>query len=207
MAYLRQRPDVDGKRFALWGESFAPTNGPDTNFKVPREADTWPRQSEPLGGLLGLLGALFEDDVRAVHISGGLASYHSVLSYHAVLIPHDASVPGALTAGDLSDLAGGVSPHAAFRRHGRSPEPADTRQGNSKGFRRRVPGLCVRAPRKFGHRGRGDVGWDLAIESAKVRILSTHEQVWTGLTPHPALACAECSEGISWLDQPDPQCP
>jgi cephalosporin-C deacetylase-like acetyl esterase len=110
LAYLRSRKDVDMKRLALWGDSFAPTNPPETNFKVPRAADTWPRESEPMGGLLALLGALFEDDVRAVEVSGGLASYHSVLGHHAVLIPHGDSVPGALTAGDLCDLAGGLAP-------------------------------------------------------------------------------------------------
>ena len=43
-------------------------------------------------------------------ISGGLADYRSVLSHFAVLIPHDAAVPGALTAGDLSDLASALAP-------------------------------------------------------------------------------------------------
>src|SRR5207249_11260072 len=73
-------------------------------------ADSWPRESEPMGGLLALLGALYEDDIRAVHISGGLASHHAVLGHFAVLLPHGDSVPGALTAGDLCDLAGGLAP-------------------------------------------------------------------------------------------------
>jgi cephalosporin-C deacetylase-like acetyl esterase len=110
IAYLRTRGDVDGKRVILWGDSFAPTNSDQTNFKVPHGVDGWPTHAEPLGGLLGLLGALFEDDVRAVFISGGLSTYHSVLTHFAVLVPHDASVPGALTAGDLCDLAGALAP-------------------------------------------------------------------------------------------------
>ena len=110
LAYLRERKDVDAKRLALWGDSFAPPNPADTNFKVPRGVDGWPRGPEPLGGLLALLGALFEDDVRAVYLAGGLASYHGVLTHFAVLIPHGASVPGALTAGDLCDLAGSLAP-------------------------------------------------------------------------------------------------
>jgi len=110
MAHLRSRPDVDGKRFALWGDSFSGLNPPGTNYKVPRAVDEWPGQPEPLGGLLCLLGGLFEDDVRAVYVSGGLASYHGVLSHFAVLIPHGTSVPGALTAGDLSDLAAVLAP-------------------------------------------------------------------------------------------------
>jgi hypothetical protein len=63
-----------------------------------------------LGGLLALLGALFEDEVRAVYVAGGLKDYHSVLTHFAVLLPHDSSVPGALTAGDLCDLAGSLAP-------------------------------------------------------------------------------------------------
>jgi cephalosporin-C deacetylase-like acetyl esterase len=110
LTYVRSRADVDAKRIALWGDSFAPPNGPDTNYKIPRGADEWPGQSQPLGGLLCLLGGLFEDDVRAVYVSGGLASYHSVLTHFAVMIPHGTSVPGALTAGDLCDLAGSLAP-------------------------------------------------------------------------------------------------
>jgi hypothetical protein len=110
LAYLRTREDIDAKRLGLWGDSLAPSNPPDTNYQIPYGVDGRPRESEPLGGLLGLLGALFEDDVRAVYVAGGLVSYHSVLSHYAVLIPHGCSVPGALTAGDLCDLAGSLAP-------------------------------------------------------------------------------------------------
>ncbi|MEI7684479.1 MAG: hypothetical protein WCL32_05590 [Planctomycetota bacterium] len=110
IGYLRSRPDVDGKRIALWGESFAPANSATTNFKVPHGVEGAPLQSEPLGGLLALLGSLYEDDVRAAFISGGLSDYLSVLGHFAVLIPHDASVPGVLVAGDLADLTGALAP-------------------------------------------------------------------------------------------------
>ncbi len=110
LAYLRTRPDVDGKRIALWGDSFTPPNLAKTHFQVPHGVDGWPTHAEPLGGLLGLFGALYEDDIRAVFVSGGLTSYHAVLTHFAVLVPHDAAVPGALTAGDLCDLAGTLAP-------------------------------------------------------------------------------------------------
>lgn len=110
LAYLRERTDVDARRIALWGDAFAPPNPADTNFKVPRGVEGWPRGPEPLGGLLALFAALFEDDIRAVYVAGGLASYHGVLTHFAVLIPHSASVPGALNAGDLCDLAGSLAP-------------------------------------------------------------------------------------------------
>ena len=108
----RVERDVDHRLLALWGDAFAPANPADTNFKVPRNVDGWPRGPEPLGGLLALFGALFEDDIRAVYLAGGLAGYHGILTHFAVLIPHSAAVPGALTAGDLCDLAGGLAPQA-----------------------------------------------------------------------------------------------
>jgi cephalosporin-C deacetylase-like acetyl esterase len=110
LAYLRDRKDVHGSQIALWGDAFAPPNPANTDFKVPRNVDGWPRGPEPLGSQLVLLGALFEDDIRAVYLAGGLASYHDVLTNFAVLIPHSASVPGALTAGDLCDLACSLAP-------------------------------------------------------------------------------------------------
>jgi cephalosporin-C deacetylase-like acetyl esterase len=110
LVYLRERRDVDPQRIALWGDSFAPPNPADTDFQIPHGVDGWPQESEPLGGLLALLGALFEDEIRAVYVAGGLNEYHAVLTHFAVLIPHDGSVPGALTAGDLCDLAGSLTP-------------------------------------------------------------------------------------------------
>ena len=53
-----------------------------------------PDQAEPLGGLLALLGGLFEDDVRAVAVRGGLVSYASLLDSPFFYVPHDAVVPG-----------------------------------------------------------------------------------------------------------------
>jgi len=110
LGYLRSRDDIDARRIALWGDSFAMPNPPDANFKVPHAADGWPRHAEPLGGLLSLLGALYEDDIRAVYVGGGLKDNQSILSHFAVLVPHGDVVPGALTTGDLCDLAGGLAP-------------------------------------------------------------------------------------------------
>jgi cephalosporin-C deacetylase-like acetyl esterase len=110
LRYLHTRPELDATRLALWGDSFAPVNPTDRNLVVPLDAEKLPEQSEPLGGLLALFGALFEDDVRLVYAHGGLGSYHSVLHSPFCYVPHDAVVPGALTAGDLCDVAAALAP-------------------------------------------------------------------------------------------------
>ena len=110
LRYLRGRGDLDPRRLALWGDSFAPVNPKDRNLAVPLEVDPFPNFAEPLGGLLALFGALFDDGVRAVHVRGGLASYDSLLHSPFCYVPHDALVPGALTAGDLADVAAALAP-------------------------------------------------------------------------------------------------
>jgi cephalosporin-C deacetylase-like acetyl esterase len=112
LAYLRR---TASSRIALWGDSFAKENptsngATDANLKVPLDADRLPAQSEPLGGLLALFGALFDDDVRSIYVRGGLSGYQSVLQSPFIYFPHDAVVPGALTAGDLCDVAASLAP-------------------------------------------------------------------------------------------------
>ncbi len=110
LAYLKNRNDVAAGQFSLWGESFASVNPPKTNFQVPHAVDGRPQQPEPLGGLLALLGALFDDDVQRVYVRGGLVGYQSVLESPFVYIPHDVVVPGVLTTGDLSDVVASLAP-------------------------------------------------------------------------------------------------
>jgi dienelactone hydrolase len=110
LGYLRGRADLDAGRVALWGDSFAPVNAADRDVRVPLDAEDMPDLAEPLGGLLTLFGALFEDDVQAVYARGGLASYRSLLTSPFGYVPHDALVPGAFTAGDLSFVAASLAP-------------------------------------------------------------------------------------------------
>ena len=110
LQYLRTRNDSDFRGFVLWGDSFAPPNPKDTDFQVPRRVNGRPRFSEPLGGLLAMLGALYEDDVTAVYCHGGLSCFHDVLTSPYVYLPHDLVIPGVLTKGDLADLAASLAP-------------------------------------------------------------------------------------------------
>ncbi len=110
LRYLRGRADLDAGRVALWGDSFAPPNPGGQGLAVPLEVDPFPHLAEPLGGLLAYFGALFEDDVRAVYVRGGLTGFDSLLQSPFCYVPHDALIPGALTVGDLCDVAASVAP-------------------------------------------------------------------------------------------------
>jgi hypothetical protein len=109
LRYLRARSDVDPARFALWGDSFAPVNPPGFADPLLGEEEP-PLYCEPLGGLLALFGALYEEGIAAVAVRGTLAGYLSVLRDAYCYVPHDAIVPGALTAGDLCDIAAALAP-------------------------------------------------------------------------------------------------
>jgi len=110
LTWLRSSKEFDPHRIAVWGVSLAPVNGADADFRVPRGIDDRPAQSEPLGGLLALLAALYEDDLAAVCVDRGLADYLSVLDHWSIYIPYDVHVPGALTHGDLPDVAAALAP-------------------------------------------------------------------------------------------------
>jgi dienelactone hydrolase len=110
MGYLRRRPELAGDRLVLWGDSFAETNAPDRIVQVPLDAAKMPAIAEPLGGLLALMGALFEESVQAAYVGGGLAGYESLMNSPFVYVHHDAVVPGALSVGDLGDVAAAVAP-------------------------------------------------------------------------------------------------
>jgi cephalosporin-C deacetylase-like acetyl esterase len=108
--YLRHHDGLDGGRIALWGDSFAPVNARDMRVAVPLDADKQPVGSEPLGGLLALLGGLYDENIRAVSVRGGLAGYRLALDSPFCYFPHDVVVPGVLTSGDLCDVAAALAP-------------------------------------------------------------------------------------------------
>jgi hypothetical protein len=102
LAYLRTHKSIAPDRIALWGDSFAPVNAADAPLVVPHGIGKRPHVAAPLGGLVTLLAALFEDDIRAVYIRRGLVRYATALDSPAIYLPHDVIVPGATAAGDLT---------------------------------------------------------------------------------------------------------
>jgi hypothetical protein len=105
LAWLRGRDDVDPARLALWGDSFAPANGPDVRTDAPYETASAPRPAHPMGATTALLTALYEPGLKAVRARGGLESFASALESPYLWLPHDTFVPGALQAGDLPRIA------------------------------------------------------------------------------------------------------
>ena len=113
LVYLEQRPDMDGKRVGLWGESLMPVNGASL---VLDENPLWQvgpqiqQQGEPLGGLLAVLGALYDPNVRTIAVRGGLAGYSSILDDAFTYVSADITIPGFLEVGDLADVAALLAP-------------------------------------------------------------------------------------------------
>jgi dienelactone hydrolase len=111
--YVAARPDCNGQKIALWGDSFAPVNPPHfaldelIGWQVGPEIEY---QAEPLGALLAFLGGLYEDKVCAMAARRGLAAYSSVLEDQFAYVPNDVIVPGILEVADVPDVAAVLSP-------------------------------------------------------------------------------------------------
>jgi hypothetical protein len=110
LRYLRSRDALDGSRVALWGESLAGPNAPDRRLDVPLDAGKLPDYAEPLGGLLAMLGMLFEQDIRAAYAHGGLTDFASCLQSPFCYIPADVVVPGAIPVGDVAGIKQAIAP-------------------------------------------------------------------------------------------------
>jgi dienelactone hydrolase len=99
--YLRGRPDIDPERILLWGDSFVPPRKLDLTQVKSFETANPHELAEPLGGLLVVLAALFDERIAAVYARGGLVGFRPQLAKPVLVFPPDAVVPGAVAAGDL----------------------------------------------------------------------------------------------------------
>ena len=91
IAWLKTRPGIEGKKIAVWGDSFAEVNSADAKLAVPLDLGG-PVVSEPGGAQLALLAGLFEE-VAAVYAGGGLTADRSIASGPNLYLPHDAIIP------------------------------------------------------------------------------------------------------------------
>jgi dienelactone hydrolase len=112
LVYLRNRSDIDAKRIAIWGDSFAPANPKnlwldEIEFEAGPQIQQW---ADPLGAHLALLAALYENDVRAVAARGGLVGYLTVLDEPYTYVPMDVIVWRLLKSADIADIAGALAP-------------------------------------------------------------------------------------------------
>ncbi|MHC4625797.1 MAG: alpha/beta hydrolase [Planctomycetota bacterium] len=130
LLFLRSRRGLD-KKVSLWGDSLASLNPPERSEAVPYGVDNPNVQAEPSAGLLVMLTALFEDNVNAVYARGTFASFRSLLDSQFLYVPHESVAPGALTVGDVADIAA-----ALVRRPLRVEYPVD-------GLNRRIPSETV----------------------------------------------------------------
>ena len=113
--WLKKESSHPSPQFLLWGDSPCKTIPHNTNFNLPRDDDSiFPMQPEPLGGMLTLLFALFNDEVKAITIQGGLTSYASTLKHHLVQIPHETLIPGIFNMGDISLLIHALGSRTMF---------------------------------------------------------------------------------------------
>ena len=106
VAVMNALPNLGYSTIALWGDSFAEPNDPKMNLAVPHDAGMMPRQSEPMAGLLALLGGeVGGANVKAIYVRGGLVSFRSILDSPFCYFPHDAVIPGILAVTDLDEFA------------------------------------------------------------------------------------------------------
>jgi hypothetical protein len=109
LQHLCKHKQIDANRIAFWGESFAKVTDGDRQLVVPHGVDR-PGVAEPLGGILALLAGLIENDVKAIAVHRGLASYASAFEGPCIYLPHDAIVPGAARCGDIALLVEQLRP-------------------------------------------------------------------------------------------------
>jgi hypothetical protein len=108
--YLRSRPDIQPGRVLLWGDSFVPPRQPDLTQVKTFEMLNPHELAEPLGGLLVVLAALFDDRIAAVYARGGMVSFRPQLAKPLLFVPPDTVVPGAVAAGDLGLVLSALAP-------------------------------------------------------------------------------------------------
>jgi cephalosporin-C deacetylase-like acetyl esterase len=115
--WLQAHKELDGNKIITWGDSFAKLNdGLDVALAVPLDAANLPHIAEPVGNLLALLAALFEERVKAIYKAGGAAQAPAFYQGPSLYLPHDAVIPGGVVAIELLETAVHVCKPMDFKR-------------------------------------------------------------------------------------------
>ena len=105
--WLRGNENLDGKKVAIWGDSFAKENAPEVKTAIPFDSGDTPAIGDPNAGIVAGFATVFESDITAIYTRGQFA-YKSVLGSPYLAIPHDGVVPGMLLMGGYLARGEGV---------------------------------------------------------------------------------------------------
>jgi hypothetical protein len=124
--WLQARPELDGTRTAVWGDSFAEPNAGDaSSLVVPLDAPDLPAHAEPGGAMLAELAALYEDGVRWVYARGGYGPVKGpgVWESPYLYVPHESVVPQRALSrlGAATDDLGPIREATVDARNRRTP--------------------------------------------------------------------------------------
>ncbi|MDB5311028.1 MAG: hypothetical protein JWO38_5230 [Gemmataceae bacterium] len=126
--WLRARPDLDGRRIAMWGDSFAEPNSNDMTPYVPLDAPDLPKYAEPGGAMLAELAVVYEDGIEWLYTRGGLEKFQGAFWGLAYLyVPHESVMPRGSyfwllgAAGDIGLCL--EAPVDVWNRQSRKPRP------------------------------------------------------------------------------------
>ncbi len=103
--WLQDHKELNGKKLAVWGDSFARVNPVGTRFAVPLDAPDLPHYGEPGGATLALLAGFYEGGVKAIYTHGGILTTALILDSPYVYVPHEAIIPDWHRLGDRAALA------------------------------------------------------------------------------------------------------
>jgi cephalosporin-C deacetylase-like acetyl esterase len=92
--WLQARKDIDPKKVAIWGDSFAKVNEKNARFAVPLDAPDLPRYAEPGAELLVVASAAFEESVLFTS-RGGSERVSSGYQWESpyLYLPHESVLP------------------------------------------------------------------------------------------------------------------
>jgi dienelactone hydrolase len=108
--HLRSHPDIQPGRILLWGDTFVPAKKLDLTQVKSFETLNPHELTEPLGGMLVVLAALFDERIAAVYARGGIVSFRPQLAKSLLFVPPDTVVAGAVAAGDLGLVLSALAP-------------------------------------------------------------------------------------------------